>query len=185
MRVVPILRSICVFCGSKHGAQVVYTTMARKVGSVLAERGIELVYGGGDIGLMGEVAGAVMEAGGRAVGVIPEFMVEHEIAHDALTDLHVVGSMHERKTVMSGLADGFVALPGGWGTLEELMEITTWAQLGLHDKPVGLLDVAGYYTHLVEFLDHAVKEGFISPDKRDLVVTDDDIDSLLGRMEAR
>ena len=176
------LTSVCVFTGSKHGRQAAYTAAARKTGRVLAERDITLVYGGGDIGLMGECADAALDAGGRVIGVIPEFMVDHEVAHHGLTELRVVGSMHERKEAMAGLAEGFIALPGGWGTLEELFEMTTWAQLGLHEKPVALLDVNGFYDGLVGFLDHCVDEGFIKAGHRDLLLVDDDLNRLLDTM---
>lgn len=170
------------FCGSKHGRQVSFTTAARKTGRVLADRGIGLVYGGGDIGLMGEVADAAIGDGGAVIGVIPGFMVAHEVAHEGLAELRVVESMHERKAAMSDLADGFVALPGGWGTLEELFEVTTWAQLKLHAKPVGILNVGGFYDRLIEFLDSAVDNGFIKTDHRELLLVDDDIERLLDRM---
>ena len=176
------LRHVCVFCGSKHGRQVSFTTAAQKTGRVLADRGIGLVYGGGDIGLMGEVADAAIGEGGTVIGVIPGFMVAHEVAHDGLTELRVVESMHERKATMSDLADGFVALPGGWGTLEELFEVTTWAQLGLHAKPVGILNVGGFYDLLVEFLDSTVDNGLITAAHRQLLLIDDDIERLLDRM---
>jgi uncharacterized protein (TIGR00730 family) len=178
------LRRVCVFCGSKHGRQTAYTVAAQKVGRVLAARGIGLVYGGGDVGLMGEVADAVLAEGGEVTGVIPEFMVDHEVAHHGITQLEVVDSMHARKTRMSELADGFIGLPGGWGTFEELFEIVTWAQLDLHGKPVGLLNVAGFYDELLAFLDHATSEGFIKELHRSLLLADDDIGRLLDRMEA-
>jgi hypothetical protein len=149
---------------------------------VLATRGIGLVYGGGDIGLMGEIANACLAEGGEVVGVIPEFMMEEEFAHHEVTQLHVVGSMHERKAMMAALSDAFVALPGGWGTLEELAEITTWAQLGLHGKPVGVLNVAGFFDDFVSFLDHATDEGFVKPAHRALLLVEDDINALLDRM---
>ncbi len=149
---------------------------------MLADRGIGLVYGGGDIGLMGEVADAALGDGGTAIGVIPGFMVAHEVAHEELTELRVVESMHERKAAMSDLADGFVALPGGWGTLEELFEVTTWAQLKLHAKPVGIFNIGGFYDTLVEFLDGAVDNGFIKREHRGLLLVDDDIERLLDRM---
>jgi uncharacterized protein (TIGR00730 family) len=176
------LRRVCVFCGSKHGRQTAYTVAAQKLGRVLAARGIGLVYGGGDVGLMGEVADAVMAEGGEVVGVIPAFMVDHEVAHHGITELEVVDSMHARKARMSELADGFIGLPGGWGTLEELLEIVTWAQLQLHDKPVGLLNVGGFYDELLSFLDHATSEGFVKETHRGLLIDDDDIDRLLDRM---
>jgi uncharacterized protein (TIGR00730 family) len=176
------LQRVCVFCGSKHGRQTGYTMAARKTGRVLAERGIGVVYGGGDVGLMGEVADAALEAGGEVTGVIPSFMVGQEVAHAGLTRLDVVDSMHERKARMAELADAFVALPGGWGTLEELFEVVTWAQLGLHAKPVGLLDVGGFFDDLLQFLDRAVAEGFVTEAHRGLLVADDDIERLLDTM---
>ena len=163
------LRRVCVFCGSKHGVRADYTEAARAMGTALVASGIDLVYGGGRVGLMGEVADAVLDAGGDVIGVIPDHMSDREIAHYGLTDLRVVGSMHERKALMYELSDGFVALPGGLGTLEELFEITTWSQLGLHAKPTGLLDVEGFYTPLVQFLDQLVTEGFVAERHRRLL----------------
>jgi hypothetical protein len=179
------LARVCVFCGSKHGAKTSYTMTARKLGAVLADRGLGLVYGGGDIGLMGEVADSALSEGAEVVGVIPEFMIDHEVAHDGLTELRVVDSMHERKAVMTQLADAFVALPGGWGTLEELFEVITWAQLDLHRKPVGLLNVAGYFDPLIEFIDRAVTDGFIRERHRSLLVDDDDIGRLFDTLATR
>jgi uncharacterized protein (TIGR00730 family) len=181
---VPTLESLCVFCGSKLGSQPAYAAAARDVGGRLAARDIELVYGGGDIGLMGLAADAALAAGGRVIGVIPEFMIDFEVAHHDLTELVVVDSMHERKAEMARRADGFIALPGGWGTLEELFEVTTWAQLRLHAKPVGVLDVDQFFAKLVDFVDHAVDEGFIRPVHRELLHVDDDLDRLLDRMAA-
>lgn len=179
------LERICVFCGSKVGTRKAYAEAARQVGTTLAGRGIQLVYGGGHIGLMGEAADAALAAGGQVVGIIPEFMVDFEIAHHGLTELVVVESMHERKAEMAARADGFLALPGGWGTLEEVFEVTTWAQLGLHEKPVGLLDVDRFFAELVGFLDHAADEGFIKRKHRNLLHVDADLDTLLDRMDAR
>jgi uncharacterized protein (TIGR00730 family) len=181
---VPTLESLCVFCGSKLGSRPAYAAAARDVGGRLAARDIELVYGGGDIGLMGLAADAALAAGGRVIGVIPEFMIDFEVAHHDLTELVVVDSMHERKAEMARRADGFIALPGGWGTLEELFEVTTWAQLRLHAKPVGVLDVDHFFAKLVDFVDHAVDEGFIRPVHRELLHVDDDLDRLLDRMAA-
>ena len=164
-----VLRRVCVFCGSKHGVRPEYTEAARAMGAALAAGGIDLVYGGGKVGLMGVVADAVLDAGGQVIGVIPDHMSDREIAHYGVTDLRIVGSMHERKALMYELSDGFVALPGGLGTLEELFEITTWSQLGLHAKPTGLLDVAGFYTPLVGFLDQLVTEGFVAERHRRLL----------------
>ena len=178
------LRRVCVFCGSKHGVRPEYTDAARAMGTALAAGGIGLVYGGGRIGLMGVVADAVLDAGGEVIGVIPDHMSDREIAHYGLTDLRVVGSMHERKALMYELSDGFVALPGGLGTLEELFEITTWSQLGLHAKPTGLLDVAGFYTPLVSFLDQLVTEGFIGVRHRRLLRVADKPTALLEQLAA-
>ena len=164
-----VLRRVCVFCGSKHGVRPEYTEAARAMGAALAAAGIGLVYGGGRVGLMGEVADAVVAASGEVIGVIPDHMSDKEIAHYGLSDLRIVGSMHERKALMYELSDGFVALPGGLGTLEELFEITTWSQLGLHAKPTGLLDVDGFYTPLVRFLDQLVTEGFVADRHRRLL----------------
>lgn len=164
------MERLCVFCGSSPGRDPAHAASARALGELLARRGIALVYGGAGVGLMGALADAVLGAGGRVIGVIPRAMVEREVAHTGLTERHVVGSMHERKALMSELADGFAALPGGLGTLEELFEVLTWAQLGLHRKPCGLLDAGGYFDHLVRFLDRAVAEGFLRPEHRRLLV---------------
>lgn len=176
------MQRICVFCGSSAGAQPEYAEAARQLGAVLAGRGAGLVYGGGRVGLMGVVADAVLAAGGPVTGVIPRFLFTKEIDHKGVTDLRVVGTMHERKALMADLADGFVALPGGFGTLDEFCEIITWAQLGLHRKPCGLLNVAGYYDSFLAFLDRAAADGFIQPAFRALVLADDDAERLLDRM---
>jgi uncharacterized protein (TIGR00730 family) len=178
------LRRVCVFCGSKHGARPQYTEAAGAMAAAMVEAGIDLVYGGGRVGLMGVVADAVLEAGGDVIGVIPEHMSGREIAHHGLTDLRIVGSMHERKALMYSLSDGFVALPGGLGTLEELFEITTWSQLGLHAKPTGLLDVEGFYSPLVGFLDRLVTEGFVNQRHRSLLRVADDPVTILERLAA-
>jgi uncharacterized protein (TIGR00730 family) len=178
---VPAPSSVCVFCGSNGGDDPAFERAARRVGEGLARRGIRLVYGGGRVGMMGAVADAALRAGGDVVGVIPEQIVALEIGHDGLTDLRVVGSMHERKAVMAELADAFIALPGGIGTFEELFEVYTWAQLGLHRKPLGLLDVAGYYEPLTEMLDHAVARGFLRPETRSMLRCEDSLDDLLAR----
>lgn len=178
------LRRVCVFCGSKHGVRPEYTEAARAMGTALAAAGIDLVYGGGRVGLMGEVADAVLDAGGEVIGVIPHHMSDREIAHYGLTDLRIVGSMHERKALMYELSDGFVALPGGLGTLEELFEITTWSQLGLHAKPTGLLDVDGFYGPLVVFLDRLVSEGFVAERHRRLLRVADTPAAILERLAA-
>ena len=164
------MRYVCVFCGSRAGTRPAYLEAARAVGEALAARDLGLVYGGSRVGLMGAVADAALAAGGEVVGVIPEFLRAKEIAHGGLTRLHVVGSMHERKALMADLADAFVALPGGYGTLEELLEILTLAQLGLHRKPVALLNVEGYYDPLLALFDQAMREGFLSPALRGLIL---------------
>jgi uncharacterized protein (TIGR00730 family) len=178
------MRRVCVFCGSSPGTNPAYLDAARAMGRALAERKIGLVYGGGSTGLMGAVADAALAAGGEVVGVIPRALQLRELAHTGLTHLHVVGSMHERKSRMAELAQGFVALPGGLGTLEELAEILTWAQLGLHARPVGLLDVAGFWAPIVAFVDHAVQEGFVRPENRQLLTVAADPAALLDRFEA-
>jgi uncharacterized protein (TIGR00730 family) len=177
------VKRICVFCGSSPGVLPVYVQTARQVGAEFAQRGIGLVYGGGRVGLMGAVADAVLEAGGEVIGVIPDLLVRKEVAAD-IPDLRVVGSMHERKALMAELSDGFIALPGGFGTFEELCEIITWNQLGIYQKPVGLLNVAGYYAPLLALFDHAVEQRFIRPEHRRLVLTHTDIDALLNEMTA-
>jgi uncharacterized protein (TIGR00730 family) len=181
-----VLRRVCVFCGSSDGARPDYLDAARRVGEALAARGLGLVYGGAHVGLMGRVADACRTAGGDVIGVIPERLVDAEVAHTALDDLRIVGSMHERKALMADLSDGFVALPGGFGTLEEFCEVLTWSQLGLHSdpKPCGLLDVAGYFEPLVALFDRGVDEGFIRPVHRGLVLSDRDVDVLLDELAA-
>lgn len=164
---------VCVFCGSSMGARQAYTDAARRVGEALAGAGMGLVYGGGRVGLMGVVADAALAAGGRVVGVIPEPLATRELAHDGLTELHVVRTMHERKALMAERSGGFLALPGGVGTFEEFFEVLTWAMLGLHRKPVGLLDVEGYYGPMLAMLDQAVTERFLRPEHRALVVSSD------------
>lgn len=173
---------ICVFCGAAAGGRPEYALVARSLGAALARRGVAVVYGGASVGLMGAVADGALAAGGEVVGVIPQALVEREIAHPGLTTLHVVGSMHERKALMAELSAGFVALPGGVGTLEELFEVFTWRQLGLHDKPMALLDVAGYWAGLVSLLEHAEAEGFLRPGHRRCLWLEDDIDALLDRL---
>ncbi|HKN89895.1 MAG TPA: TIGR00730 family Rossman fold protein [Acidimicrobiia bacterium] len=178
------MRRVCVFCGSKHGVRPEYAEAARAMGTALAGAGIGLVYGGGRVGLMGVVADAVLAASGEVIGVIPDHMADREIAHYGLTDLRIVPTMHERKALMYELSDGFAALPGGLGTLEELFEITTWSQLGLHAKPTGLLDVEGFYGPLVAFLDRLVTEGFVSERHRRLLRVAADPATLLARLAA-
>jgi len=177
------VKRICVFCGSASGVRPEYAEAARGLAAELARRGIGLVTGGGSVGLMGVVADAVLEAGGEAIGVIPHALNSREIAHLNLTTLHVVDSMHERKAKMAAMADAFVAMPGGFGTYEEFFEAVTWTQLGVHKKPCGLLNVAGFYDPIVEFLDHAVREQFIRPAHRETVLVDSDPDRLLDALE--
>jgi uncharacterized protein (TIGR00730 family) len=176
------MRRVCVFCGSNFGANKAYGALARQLGRLLAASGRTLVYGGGNVGLMGALADAVLSHGGQVIGVIPESLVRLEVAHAGLPDLRVVGSMHERKALMADLADGFIALPGGLGTLEEFCEILTWAQLGLHQKPCGLLDAENYFQHLIAFLDHAVPQGFLRPEHRAMILVEEDPARLIERM---
>jgi hypothetical protein len=173
---------VCVFCGSSPGAKPAFAAAARQLGAGLAARGIGLVYGGASVGLMGEVADAALAAGGRATGVITESLAGHEIAHSALNDLHVVATMHERKALMSALADAFVMLPGGFGTCEEFMESVTWTQLGIHDKRSGVLNVDGFFDALLDFLGHAVDQGFIQARQVEGLVIADDADALLDAL---
>lgn len=175
------MKSICVFCGSSFGTAPAYEEAARRLGRMLADEGITLIYGGGNVGLMGAVADAALEAGGEVIGVIPKALMRREIGHPGLTELHVVGSMHERKAKMAELSEGFVALPGGTGTLEELFEVLTWAQLGEHDKPCGLLDVAGYYGPLLAVLDHMVEQGFLEEQHRKMLLVEREPAALLER----
>jgi uncharacterized protein (TIGR00730 family) len=175
-----VMRRVCVFCGSSPGAGPDYAALARRLGQALAASGVGLVYGGAQVGLMGIVADSALAAGGSVVGVIPRALEELELAHRGLTELHVVESMHERKALMAELSDGFIALPGGMGTLEELFEVLTWAQLGMHRKPCGLLDVGGYFTRLLGFLDHMVEQGFLRPVHRAMVLVESEPDRLLG-----
>ena len=176
------MKRICVFSGSSPGASPVYVEVARKLGEELVSRKLELVYGGGSVGLMGAVAKAVMERGGKVIGVITEALAKAEVALTELPDLRVVPSMHARKQTMAELADGFIALPGGLGTFEEFFEVTTWTQLKIHAKPCGLLNVHGYYDHLLEFLDHAVEEAFIRKEHREMILVDTDPDGLLDQL---
>ena len=178
------MKSICVYCGSSPGRTEAYSKAAKQLGKSIAERNIKLVYGGASVGIMGIVADAVLEYGGQAVGVIPEALVRKEVAHHHLTELHITGSMHERKMLMSNLADGFIALPGGIGTLEEIAEIWTWAQLGFHKKPFGLLNIDGYYDSLIAFLDHTVVEQFVRQPHRSMLMVETVPDTLLDRFSS-
>ena len=175
------MRRICVFCGSSGGVRPEYAEAARKLGATLASRRLGLVFGGGRVGLMGQIADAVLDAGGEVLGVIPRSLYEMEVAHTGVTDLRVVDSMHDRKALMADLSDGFIALPGGMGTLEELFEVLTWAQLGFHEKPCGLLEVAGYFDDLIAFLHHAVGERFLKARHRELLMVESCPERLLDR----
>ncbi|MDQ2778546.1 MAG: TIGR00730 family Rossman fold protein [Pseudomonadota bacterium] len=176
--------SVCVYCGSRHGVRADYTEAAKALGRDIGERGWQLVYGGGKVGLMGEVADAALAAGGRVVGVIPESLKQREVGHDGLHELLVVPTMHLRKQAMAERADIFVALPGGIGTLEELYEVWTWRQLGYHDQPIGLLNTAGYYDGLLRFMANSVSEGFLTQPMHDMLQVDNDPVSLLARLAA-
>jgi uncharacterized protein (TIGR00730 family) len=177
-----MLRRICVFCGSSLGIQTVYARAADDLGRLLAQRGIELVYGGGNVGLMGRIADACLSQGGRAIGVMPRSLVEKEIAHKGLTELHVVESMHERKALMADLSDAFVAMPGGYGTWDEFCEVLTWSQLGLQRKACALLNVDGYYDAFLNMADRAVDQGFLRDAHRELLLSDTDPGRLLDRL---
>ncbi len=178
------IERICVFAGSSPGGRPEYVTAARALGRALADQRIGLVYGGAGVGLMGAVADAVLDRGGSVVGVMPRALVEREVAHSGLTELRVVGSMHERKAEMADLADAFVALPGGLGTLEEMFEVLTWAQLGHHAKPCGLLNVAGYYDRMLSMMDHAAEERFVAPEHRAMLLVDAEPGPLIERFRA-
>jgi uncharacterized protein (TIGR00730 family) len=177
------LKAIAVYCGSASPANPIYIEAAHHVGSTLAQRGIAVVYGGGKLGLMGAVADAALEAGGTVIGVIPEALVDAEVAHRGCTELHVVKNMHERKALFTDLSDGFINLPGGVGTMDELWEAVSWAQLGYHQKPVGLLNIAGYYDHLIAFNAHMAEVGFVRDAHRSILVVADILEELLDKME--
>ena len=174
---------ICVFTGSKTGKRSEYRAAARQAARQLVERGYGLVYGGGNVGLMGVIADAVLDRGGHVTGVIPDALVSQEVAHRGLSELRVVQSMHERKAVMADLSDGFIAMPGGIGTMEEFFEVLSWAQLGLHDKPCGLLNIGEYYDHLIRFMNHAVDQEFLKPKHRALLIVEEEPSRLLDRFE--
>ena len=178
------MKSVAIYCGSSSGNQPLYIQQAQAMGTELAQRGLTLVYGGGRVGLMGTVADAALAAGGRVVGVIPKFLADKELAHTGCTELHVVETMHQRKLLMADLADGFVAMPGGFGTLEELFEVLTWGQLGLHGKPVGVLNVAGFYNSLLTLLDHMVGQEFLRVENRRQVLQSTSVPNLLDAMSA-
>ena len=175
--------SVCVYCGSSSGINPVYSDVAKALGRALVKQNLSLVYGGGHVGLMGIVADAVLEAGGDVTGVIPKALMDTEVGHDRLTRLLVVKDMHERKALMAEHADGFITMPGGIGTLEELFETLTWAQLGFHEKPIGLLNVAGFYDPLIEFLHHQTSQGFLRAEHKDLLLVETEPDSLIEQLK--
>lgn len=181
----PVPFSVCVYCGSRHGNPVAYTDAARRVGRAIGERGWRLVYGGGNVGLMGEVADATLGAGGQVVGVIPELLLQKEVGHRALTELHVVRTMHERKQLMAEKAHAFLALPGGIGTFEELFEVWTWRHIGYHDQPIGLLNILGYYDQLLQFLQRGCNDGFMDAGQMAMLAVDADPLPLLDELFAR
>ena len=178
------MKAVCLYLGSSPGARPEYEWVVRQLATIIARRGMTLVYGGGNVGLMGIAANAALEVGGNVIGVIPADIADKEVGHQGLTELQVVDSMHERKMRMARLADGIIALPGGLGTLEELFEMLTWSQLGFHRMPIGLVNVAGYFDLLLAFLDHMVEERFVKQAHRDLLLTDSDPETLLDRMIA-
>ncbi|WP_066482290.1 MULTISPECIES: TIGR00730 family Rossman fold protein [unclassified Sphingomonas] len=178
------MKALAVYCGSATPADPVYLETARAIGRALAERGITVVYGGGRLGLMGAIADAALAAGGEVIGIIPQALVDAEVAHRGLTRLEVVQTMHERKQRFTDLSDGFLTLPGGTGTMDELWEAMSWSQLGYHSDPVGLLNVAGYYDPLIAFVDRMAEVGFLRPQHRDILIVDDDLDRLIDRMRA-
>ncbi|GAB3297392.1 LOG family protein [Hymenobacter tenuis] len=178
------MKSVAVYCGASSGTNEQFTQQAQAMGQALAERNFTLVYGGGRVGLMGAIADSVLQHGGNAIGVIPDFLADKELAHTGLTQLHIVKSMHERKLMMADLAEGFVAMPGGYGTLEELFEVLTWGQLGLHRKPIGVLNVDGYYNHLLRALDHMADEGLLRRENRNQLLSNPNPHGLLDEMLA-
>ncbi|ALD20425.1 TIGR00730 family Rossman fold protein [Hymenobacter sp. DG25A] len=178
------MKSVAVYCGASSGFNEIYRQQADLMGQELVRRGLTLVYGGGRVGLMGAVADSVIRNGGKSIGVIPDFLADKELAHMGLTELHVVKSMHERKLLMADLAEGFIAMPGGFGTLEELFEVLTWGQLGLHQKPSGVFNVNGFYNHQLQFLDKMVDEGFLRPENRAQLQQDDTPAGLIDKMLA-
>jgi uncharacterized protein (TIGR00730 family) len=178
------VRRVCVYAGSNPGSHPAYADAARALATTLAERGVGLVYGGGRVGLMGVLADTIIDAGGEAIGVMPQALIDREIGHRGLTELKIVDSMHDRKALMAELSDAFVAVPGGIGTLEELIEVYTWSQLGIHQKPCGVLNVRGYYDHLAAFLDHAVTQGFLRPQHRAVLSVASEPAELLDRLAA-
>jgi uncharacterized protein (TIGR00730 family) len=178
------MKSLCVYCGSSFGALPLYADVARELAKAMVHNNIALVYGGGNVGLMGIIADEVMRLGGEVTGVIPKALLDKEVGHHGLTRLHIVKDMHERKAMMSALSDGFIAMPGGLGTLEELFEMLTWSQLGLHDKPIGLLNVHNFYDGLIGFLGHLVEQGFVKPQHAMLMMAEPDVFTLLERFKS-
>ncbi|MBA4317775.1 MAG: TIGR00730 family Rossman fold protein [Flavobacterium sp.] len=176
------MKKLCVFCGSGFGSRIEYAQAAKNLGIALVKRNIGLVYGGGRVGLMGEIASTVNKSNGNVIGIIPKELFNKEVAYTELTDLRVVDTMHERKALMAELSDGFIAMPGGLGTIEEFFEVLTWTQLGFHSKPCGLLNISGYYDQLLKFLDHSVSEKFIEHEHRSMILIDDDPESLLDKL---
>ena len=179
-----MMKSLCIYCGSSIGASAVYADAARALARAMVDENINLVYGGGNVGLMGVIADEVLRAGGEATGVIPKALLDKEVGHLALTRLHIVKDMHERKAMMAELSDGFIAMPGGIGTLEELFEVFTWYQLGFHDKPIGLLNVDGFYDGLISFLGHVVEQGFLKAAQASLLMHEADGKALLERLKS-
>ncbi len=177
------MKKLCVYCGSRPGGRSDYAIVARQLASAMVIKNIDLVYGGASVGIMGKIADAVLEEGGKVTGIIPKGLFTKEVAHTGITELREVDSMHERKSLMAELSDGFIALPGGYGTIEEIFEIITWSQLGMHNKPCGLLNVHNYYDNLIDFLDHAVSEQFINNLNRSILLVDERPDALLEKFE--
>lgn len=177
-------RRLCVFCGSRTGTNHAHVEAAEKLGKLFLKENIGLVFGGGQIGLMGVISNTILKGGGEAIGVIPSGLAKKEVAHEQVSELHVVNSMHERKATMAGLTDGFIAMPGGLGTLEEIAEVLTWSQLGIHQKPCGLLNVDGFYDAFLDFLDHATGNGFLHTEQRQLIISEEAPEALLKRMKA-
>ncbi|MBY0358711.1 MAG: TIGR00730 family Rossman fold protein [Candidatus Obscuribacterales bacterium] len=178
------MRRVCVFCGAFNGSKPEFQTTARRLGQTIAEMGLELVYGAGRVGLMGVVADGALASGGRVIGVIPESLVAKELAHNGLSELHIVKTMHERKALMEKFSDGFLVLPGGYGTLDEFCEILTWSQLGFHRKPCAILNINGYFDQLINFFDEAVKSGFVSKQHRDMIIISSDPAEVLNKMQS-
>ncbi|MEM7051852.1 MAG: TIGR00730 family Rossman fold protein [Acidobacteriota bacterium] len=179
-----MIRSVCVFMGSNAGADPIYRDAALDLGTALGHRGLDLVFGGSHVGLMGKVANAALAAGSSVVGVLPQVLSDRELAHESLTELHIVDTMHDRKALMAERADAFITLPGGLGTLEETFEVLTWGQLDIHRKPCGILNVGGYYDGLVSFLEHAGQQGFVRPQSSPLMIVEGEVETLLDRLTA-